>query len=442
MRIIAAHEFNHMLQISVNGVHSMRWFYEATSNWMETQVFPDLPDNLASAGAVFKSPDTCMLRYGGVNRVESGLHWYGMWVFNQMLSEEYGADVILDIWYRMADEAGFGPFDDAFAARGTSFTDEMRRFALAVLLRDFGNGGAYPVARLEAEMTGPGEMSPSNGVQRYAMEYVGLKLNGIQTITLDIDFGAYDHAYLMVINQTRPPNEAGCATARYTVTVSDPSSEGESASASVPAEIAYSLSAPTFTPPVVEPVTDPEDIPLMNPFAQTEYSIKDEIKQVDLPFSPITPRGAPDGFELDSVYGVDADEVSEDFVALNAPSGGVVAQMLFYNAAGQLIRITESPTIYVTIGEWLAENRLEFAPGTEIWTAGTVDTAIILRGDRPLVAFIVRERFVVIDGDATRDAMLEMARRFATSFGAGLPEPRQWGWDVVGVAYNQDEMSR
>ncbi len=79
MRIIAAHEFNHMLQIAINGIYPMRWFYEATSNWMETQVFPNLPDNLQSAGAVFKSPDTCMLRYGGVNRVESGLHWYGMW---------------------------------------------------------------------------------------------------------------------------------------------------------------------------------------------------------------------------------------------------------------------------------------------------------------------------------------------------------------------------
>jgi hypothetical protein len=164
---------------------------------------------------------------------------------------------------------------------------------------------------------------------------------------------------------------------------------------------------------VVEATSDPEDIPFLSPFAQTEYNIQEEIRQVDLPFQPITPRGAPEGYELDSVYGVDADDVSEGFVALNAPSGGVVAQMLYYNDAGQLMRITQSPTVYITIGEWLAANRLEFAPGTEIWTAGNVDTAVVRRGEGYLVAFIVRERFTAIDGDASRDAMPDMARRFA-----------------------------
>jgi hypothetical protein len=455
-RIVAAHEFNHMLQISISGAHAMRWFYEATANWMETQVFPDLPDNLDSAGAVFKSPDTCLLRYGGVNRVESGLHWYGMWVFNQMLAEVYGPDLVLDIWFRMADGAGYVPFDEAFAARDTSFEDVMRLFAVKVLLRDFAHGSAYPVARLEAEAIGPGEWSPADGVQRYAMDIIGLNLGGgVETISLDsedsgiegivvgvrgatadvfppgrattVNFGDYDHVYLIVLNLTRPPTEAGCATARYAYTL-------RPADGSAPTSPASSLSVPTFAPPQVEPVTDPEDIPGLNPFYQTEYHIRDEIKQVDLPFRPIVPRGAPEGYELDSVYGVNADDLDEMFRALNAPSGGVVAQMLYTNEAGQVIRITQSPTIYVAVGDWLAANRLEFAPGTQIWTAGTVDTAIIDRsgqGSGPyLIAFIVRERFLAIDGDADLDAMLDMARRFASSLGLDreLPGPRgPWG---------------
>lgn len=442
MRIVAAHEFNHMLQIAINGIHPMRWWYEATANWMETQVFPDIRDNLVSAEAVFKSPDTCMLRYGGVNRVENGLHWYGMWVFNQMLSETYGADIVRDIWFRMADTAGFGPFDDAFAERGTAFEDELRRFARAVLLRGFVGGSAYPVARLQEAVDGVGEWTPVDGVQRYAMDYIGLDLDTPYTVTLDsedvgiegivigvagqsadvfaagraitVDFSAYDHAYLMVINQTRPPNEAGCATARYTYAVQEPSGD-------VPlAAPEFTQAAPDFTPPAVEPVTDPEDLPIFDPFYQTEYNIREEIREVDVPFAPITPRGAPDGYELDSVYGVDADALGEDFVAFNAPSGGVVVQMLYYNDTGQLIRITQSPTIYRTIGEWLAVHGLEFAPGTEIWTSGSVDTAIVdpaHLGDGPFtVVFIVKERFMVIDGDADRDAMLDMARRFASSF--------------------------
>ena len=455
VKIIAAHEFNHMLQIGINGNHPMRWWYEATANWMETQVYPSIPDNLVSAGAVFKSPDTCMLRYGGVNRVESGLHWYGMWVFDQMLSETYGDGLVLEIWLRMADGAGFAPFDDAFAARGTTFEDEVQRFALNVLLRNFADGAAYPVARLEDAITGPGELSPADGVQRYAMDYIGLDIPGTVTVTLSseddgvqgivvgmrgttadifptgrattITLDAYDHAYLIVLNLTRPPNEAGCATARYTVSVAEAAGDATPATSSI--------TAPHFAAPAVGVVTDPSSVPLRDPFAQTEYNIREEIRQVDLPFDPIVPRGAPAGYELDSVYGLNADDEGGDFVAMNAPSGGVVAQMLYYNAAGQLIRITESPTTYVTIGEWLAVNRLEFQPGVEIWTTGNVDTAVIggAGGGGPyLVAFIVRDRFIAIDGDADRDAMLDMAARFASSFGAELPEPRY----PIGAVYS------
>ncbi|RPI99429.1 MAG: hypothetical protein EHM39_06540, partial [Chloroflexi bacterium] len=185
LRIIAAHEFNHVLQISITGVHSMHWWYEATANWMETQVFPDLPDNLRSAGAVFKSPDTCIMRYGGVDRVESGLHWYGMWVFNQLLSEKYGPGMVLDIWYRMGDGGGYIPFDEAFAERNVTFEDVMRQFAVAVLLRDFAGGSKYPTPRLQEAVDTLGEWTPVDGVQRYAMDYIGLALGGPYTITLD-----------------------------------------------------------------------------------------------------------------------------------------------------------------------------------------------------------------------------------------------------------------
>jgi hypothetical protein len=391
-----------------------------------------------------------MLRYGGVNRVESGLHWYGMWVFDEMLSETYGPDLILDIWLRMADGAGYIPFDDALAARGTTFEAEVERLALDVLLRDFANGGRYPTARLQEEVSGPGEWTPADGVQRYAMDYIGLNLgSGTYTVTLTsddpgvqgivvglrgetadiyptgrdvtVDFSRYDHAYLIAVNLTRPPYEAGCATARYTYAVKDP--EGDPGSAVATASVPY------FAVPRVEAVTDPENMAFRSPFAQTQYNIKDEIKQVDLPFTPVTPRGAPDGYELDSVYGVNADEQGADFIAQNAPSGGIVAQILYYNAEGQLIRITESPSIYVTIGEWMAVNHLEYQPGVQIWATGGIDAAVVDRsggsGSGPyFVAFVHHEKFLAIDGDAPLDAMLDMAARFTSSFGAELPEPR------------------
>ena len=311
LRIIASHEFNHVLQIGISGSHMMRWWYESTANWMETQVFPDRRDNLESADAVFKSPDTCLMRYGGVDRVESGLHWYGMWVFNQSLTEEYGARIVRDIWLAMADGYGYEPFDEVFTQYGTSFEDEVRRFALNVLLRRFQNGTAYPTARLQESVNAVGTWTPVDGVGRYAMDYIGLALGagaytvrvesedsgieglvvGMRGTTADVipvgtgaavDFGAYDHAYLVVLNLTRPPNEAGCATARYTYTI-------EAADDTPAAGVAYTLQASTFAAPRVEAVTDPEDLPLMDPFYQTEYNIREEIQEVDVPFTPITP---------------------------------------------------------------------------------------------------------------------------------------------------------
>lgn len=436
MRIIAAHEFNHVLQIGLNGNHEMRWWYEATANWAETQVFPNLRDNLQSAGAVFKSPDTCIMRYGGVQRVESGLHWYGMWVFNQSLTEQFGSGIIRDIWMAIGNSADYGPFDATFASYGTTFQDEIRRLAINVLLRNFVDGSSYPTARLQEAVNTPGEWTPADGVQRYAMDYIGLDFErgtyavstsaedpGIESIvvglkgqTADIyppgrdvvvDFGRYDRAYLVVLNLTRPPNEAGCATARYTYRVQP--------SENAPAGPQYTLNAQHFTAPRVEAVTDPEDAPILDPYYQTEYDIDDEIATVDLPFQPITPKGEPAGYELDSVYGLNADEQGAEFVAYNAPSGGVVAQMLYYNQAGSLIRITQSPATFLTIGDWLAENRLEFKPGVEIWTVGNVDSAVVQREGRTLIVFMVRNRFFAIDGDAPRDVMLDMAARFAAS---------------------------
>jgi hypothetical protein len=239
--------------------------------------------------------------------------------------------------------------------------------------------------------------------------------------TVTVDFGQYDHAYLVVLNLTRPPNEAGCATARYTYAVEQ--------AAAGPTGVAYNLSAPDYEAPRVEAVHDPENMAITDPFYQTEYNIKEEIQQVALPFNPVVPYRAPAGYELDSVYGLNADEENDEFRAMNAPSGGTVAQMLFYNQEGRLIRVTESPSLYVTIGEWLAVNGLEFKPGVQIWTTGNVDAAVVDQsggaGSGPyLVTFIVQAKFLAIDGDAPLDAMLDMAGRFARSVGMELPDPR------------------
>jgi len=90
MRSTAAHEFNHAIQFGYDGEEPADWLWEATASWMQDEVYDDINDAEEDLLAVFKSPDTCQLAYGGEERVEDENHWYGEWIFLRYISEKHG----------------------------------------------------------------------------------------------------------------------------------------------------------------------------------------------------------------------------------------------------------------------------------------------------------------------------------------------------------------
>ncbi len=131
IRATAAHEFFHAIQqgyvsrlITVDG-----FFAELTAMWMEEQVFPGLGDYRYYLGDFFSAPDIPLNAVSlTVPRIIK--HTYGASVFAFYLAERFGQGVIRRIWERMVDEPALEAIASICTQRGSSFEEELTRFAL------------------------------------------------------------------------------------------------------------------------------------------------------------------------------------------------------------------------------------------------------------------------------------------------------------------------
>ncbi len=276
MRVTVAHEFNHAIQYGYDGEEPADWLWEATATWIEPLVYPEIKDAEYYLDAVFKSPDTCQLAEGGIDRVEDENHWYALWIMLQHLSERHGNDIIRLVWEYTADLDGYAALDAALADYGSTLDAEFVDFSVALLLRAFANGDDYPTVRLEGEAS-QGEFIPNDSVGQMAADYIALEARGLLQVTLagerltgllvgvqsgqadifampnnivDVDASAYEGVYLIVINPTRASNEQKCRWDDYTVNITT----GTAATAPT-----QTLPAPHFYRPRVEPLLDPDE---------------------------------------------------------------------------------------------------------------------------------------------------------------------------------------
>ena len=152
----AAHEFFHAIQFDYDATED-RWFMEATATWVEERYADAIDDNRQ------------YLPYGQLGRPRQpldefdsfGQGQYGNWLFFELLSQDFGDDVVRRIW-NLADATRGAP--DRYSDRGrqaggqlragpTSFADFYARFATVNQLpgRFYTEGAAYrraPVAHV------------------------------------------------------------------------------------------------------------------------------------------------------------------------------------------------------------------------------------------------------------------------------------------------------
>ncbi|MBU1662339.1 MAG: hypothetical protein KKD28_12805, partial [Chloroflexi bacterium] len=278
MQSTAAHEFNHALQFAYDGEEPAEWLWEATATWVQSQVYPHIHDADEELVSVFKSPDTCQLAYGGETRVEDENHWYGLWIFMQYISENYGPETVRATWEHARELDNYAPLEVALGDAGTSLDEAFRGFSIALLTRDFERGGEYPTLRLEGITTPEALFTPNDGVGQMAADYIQIQADVPVTVRLEaeslhgmlvglrdgsaslfpmddnqasVDAGQFDHLYLIVLNENQAATEYDCQFTPYTVRV-DPTSK----SANLPI---ITTPAPNFDLPQVKALLDPEE---------------------------------------------------------------------------------------------------------------------------------------------------------------------------------------
>lgn len=246
MRSTAAHEFLHVIQFGYDAWEPHDWLWEATATWMQDEVFDLVNDGNEMLPSVFKSPDSCQLAYGGEARDEDADHWYGMWIFIRYLSENYGHDVIRQVWEHSVEHDGYAAWDLALATHNSDMAEVFRGFGLALLLRDFEEGHTYPVVRLEGEANTGQRFDPVNGVAQLGLDYVEVLADEAVRISLDgsgleahmvairgaeahlfpfesaqvaVDASQFERLYVLVFNLQKAEFEHDCRFSSYSIQV-------------------------------------------------------------------------------------------------------------------------------------------------------------------------------------------------------------------------------
>lgn len=261
MQVIIAHEFTHAVQFGYDAYERASWLWEATATWMQEEIYPDIKEGHRFLPSVFDSPDTCQFSYGDEERSDVP-RWYGQWIFLRYISERYGHEAVRSIWEHARHLDSYEAIDAALADLGTNFTDLLRGYSAALLLRDFRDGALYPLVRVEAAVGTDEFYIADDGVGQVASDYIELHgsgpvtvrfssgmlgvLVGIQDGTahvyyarsdhkIELDLTPFSHVYLIVNNPERVPTEMDCRYRPYTLNIHPAFEEAHPPTAIIPA---------------------------------------------------------------------------------------------------------------------------------------------------------------------------------------------------------------
>ena len=99
LQITAAHEYHHAIQYGYNVFFDV-WYAEATSTWMEGELYPNVGQNYNYISAWFNNSTKPLDLAVGPDAVTSGAG-YSRWIFNRYLAEKHTPDMIRGVWEKV-----------------------------------------------------------------------------------------------------------------------------------------------------------------------------------------------------------------------------------------------------------------------------------------------------------------------------------------------------
>jgi len=144
---VGAHEFFHGIQFYYNRSFENLWWMEATTTYMEDEVYPNVNKNYYRLGPLWGAPSGrgSVFEYCDQEGLEStvGLHEYSIFIWAKRLSEDFGDDIIRDIWVECQTTDALTANDNVLIAAGSSLINEFNNFTVAnYFLEDYYVDGA------------------------------------------------------------------------------------------------------------------------------------------------------------------------------------------------------------------------------------------------------------------------------------------------------------
>lgn len=134
LQVTAAHEFFHAVQFAYD-IAEDTWFMQAGASWMEDEVYDDVDTNRVWLPfSALGRPDV-PIDYGG------GPFQYANWIFLRYLSEQYGREIMRDVW-TLADSVVGAP--DLYSIQAIKKAVRMRGRALPDVVHGFGVANRFP----------------------------------------------------------------------------------------------------------------------------------------------------------------------------------------------------------------------------------------------------------------------------------------------------------
>ncbi|MBI3195160.1 MAG: hypothetical protein HYZ34_11960 [Ignavibacteriae bacterium] len=156
MKVTAAHEFHHAIQLGNYGVREDdRYFYEITSTWMEDVVYDEVNDyfqyqsNNLARSSQFSRPDLNFKRFDG--QIE-----YSRSVWGKFIEERYSKDVMKRTWEHLPNLPSLYAIDHALTEIGSTFRNAFAEYSFWNLntgpgsdtVKFYSEGIYYPQIRL------------------------------------------------------------------------------------------------------------------------------------------------------------------------------------------------------------------------------------------------------------------------------------------------------
>lgn len=190
LRVTAAHEFHHLVQVSTSGAwYDDFYFYELSSTALESTVYPGIRDYLQYIKTYFNNTQNwpLFLQTAGTG--------YERAVFGKYLMEKYGPGIMRSIWDEVRTYRPARALQFALNGKATSLEREFSEFALwsyytshrSDTTKYFADARFYPLVRPQSVSTlVSSSVSVSGSSNNFTMQFQRAVAAGVLTDTADV----------------------------------------------------------------------------------------------------------------------------------------------------------------------------------------------------------------------------------------------------------------